>query len=89
MERQSVWKDIWKELKKNKVAMVSVVLLAILIIAVLLAPLSPYDPYKLDASQKRRVFHPVTGLAQMSTEEIILPEPYMVEEFLCWWDSCL
>ena len=49
VERQ---KDIWKELKKNKVAMVSVVLLAILIIAVLLAPLSPYDPYKLDASQK-------------------------------------
>lgn len=52
VERQSVWKDIWKELKKNKVAMVSVVLLTILIIAVLLAPLSPYDPYKLDASQK-------------------------------------
>lgn len=52
VKRQSVWKDIWKELKKNKVAMVSVVLLAILIIAVLLAPLSPYDPYKLDASQK-------------------------------------
>ena len=52
VERQSVWKDIWKELKKNKVDMVSVVLLAILIIAVLLAPLSPYDPYKLDASQK-------------------------------------
>ena len=52
VETQSVWKDIWKELKKNKVAMVSVVLLAILIIAVLLAPLSPYDPYKLDASQK-------------------------------------
>ena len=52
VERQSVWKDIWKELKKNKVAMVSVVLPAILIIAVLLAPLSPYDPYKLDASQK-------------------------------------
>lgn len=52
VERQSVWKDIWKELKKNKVAMVSIVLLAILIIAVLLAPLSPYDPYKLDASQK-------------------------------------
>lgn len=52
VERQSVWKDIWKELKKNKVAMVSVVLLAILIIVVLLAPLSPYDPYKLDASQK-------------------------------------
>lgn len=52
VDRQSVWKDIWKELKKNKVAMVSVVLLAILIIAVLLAPLSPYDPYKLDASQK-------------------------------------
>ena len=52
VERQSVWKDILKELKKNKVAMVSVVLLAILIIAVLLAPLSPYDPYKLDASQK-------------------------------------
>ena len=52
VERQSVWKDIWKELRKNKVAMVSVVLLAILIIAVLLAPLSPYDPYKLDASQK-------------------------------------
>ena len=52
VERQSVWKDIWKELSKNKVAMVSVVLLAILIIAVLLAPLSPYDPYKLDASQK-------------------------------------
>ena len=52
VERQSVWKDIWKEIKKNKVAMVSVVLLAILIIAVLLAPLSPYDPYKLDASQK-------------------------------------
>lgn len=52
VERQSVWKDIWKELRKNKVAMVSVVLLAILIVAVLLAPLSPYDPYKLDASQK-------------------------------------
>lgn len=52
VERQSVWKDIWKELRKNKVATVSVVLLAILIIAVLLAPLSPYDPYKLDASQK-------------------------------------
>ena len=52
VERQSVWKDIWKELRKNKVAMESVVLLAILIIAVLLAPLSPYDPYKLDASQK-------------------------------------
>ena len=52
VERQSVWKDIWKELRKNKVAMVSVVLLAILIIAVLLAPLSPYDPYKFDASQK-------------------------------------
>ena len=39
VERQSVWKDIWKELRKNKVAMVSVVLLAILIIAVLLAVL--------------------------------------------------
>ena len=52
VERQSEWKEIWKELKKNKVAMISVVLHAILIIAVLLAPLSPYDPYKLDASQK-------------------------------------
>lgn len=52
VETQSVWKDIWKELKKNKVAMISVVLLIILIIAVLLAPLSPYDPYKLDGSQK-------------------------------------
>ncbi len=52
VETQSVWKDIWKELKKNKVAMISVVLLVILIIAVLLAPLSPYDPYKLDGSQK-------------------------------------
>lgn len=52
VETQSVWKDIWKELKKNKVAMISVLLLVILIIAVLLAPLSPYDPYKLDGSQK-------------------------------------
>lgn len=51
-ESQSVWKDIWKELRKNKVAMISFVLLIILIIAVLLAPLSPYDPYKLDVSQK-------------------------------------
>ena len=52
VETQSVWKDILKELKKNKVAMISVLLLVILIIAVLLAPLSPYDPYKLDGSQK-------------------------------------
>lgn len=52
VETQSVWKNIWKELKKNKVAMISVLLLVILIIAVLLAPLSPYDPYKLDGSQK-------------------------------------
>ena len=52
VETQSVWKDIWKELKKNKVAMISVLILVILIIAVLLAPLSPYDPYKLDGSQK-------------------------------------
>lgn len=52
VETQSVWKDIWKELRKNKVAMISLILLIILIIAVLLAPLSPYDPYTLDASQK-------------------------------------
>lgn len=52
VESQSVWKDIWKELRKNKVAMISLILLIILIIAVLLAPLSPYDPYKLDVSQK-------------------------------------
>lgn len=52
VETQSVWKDIWKELRKNKVAMISLILLIILIIAVLLAPLSPYDPYKLDVSQK-------------------------------------
>ena len=49
---QTVWSSIWKELRKNKVAMISLVLLIILIIAVLLAPLSPYDPYTLDASQK-------------------------------------
>lgn len=52
VKTQSVWRDIWKELHKNKVAMISVILLIILIIAVLLAPLSPYDPYTLDASQK-------------------------------------
>lgn len=52
VETQSVWKDIWKELRKNKVAMISLILLIILIISVLLAPLSPYDPYKLDVSQK-------------------------------------
>lgn len=66
VERQSVWKDIWKELKKNKVAMVSVVLLAILIIAVLLAPLSPYDPYKLDASQK---LHGISSSHWFGTDE--------------------
>lgn len=49
---QTVWASIWKELRKNKVAMVSLILLIILIIAVLLAPLSPYDPYALDATQK-------------------------------------
>lgn len=49
---QTVWTSIWKELRKNKVAMVSLILLIILIIAVLLAPLSPYDPYTLDVSQK-------------------------------------
>ena len=52
VETQSVWKDIWKELRKNKVAMISLILLIILIIAVLLEPLSHYDPYKLDVSQK-------------------------------------
>lgn len=52
VETQSVWKDIWKELKMNKMAMISLILLVILMIAVLLAPLSPYDPYTLDASQK-------------------------------------
>ncbi|XCP83950.1 ABC transporter permease [Roseburia hominis] len=49
---QNVWFEIWKELRSNKVAMVSLVLLMILIIVVLLAPLSPYDPYALDVTQK-------------------------------------
>lgn len=52
IEKNSVWKDIWKELKMNKMAMISLILLVILMIAVLLAPLSPYDPYTLDASSK-------------------------------------
>ena len=49
---QSVWISIWKELRSNKVAMLSLILLIILIIAVLLAPLSPYDPYALDSTQR-------------------------------------
>ena len=49
---QSVWQNIVKELRSNKVAMVSLVLLLLLLIVVLLAPLSPYDPYKLGVSQK-------------------------------------
>ena len=48
----SVWKDIKKELRANKFAMISLVLLGIIILAVFLAPLSPYDPYKIDVSQK-------------------------------------
>lgn len=50
--RHSVWKDIKKELKSNKVAMASLIILLIIIVASVLAPLSPYDPYAIDASQK-------------------------------------
>lgn len=41
-----------KELKNNKLALISLIILAIVIVCVLLAPLSPYDPYETDATQK-------------------------------------
>ena len=49
---QEIWASIWKELRSNKVAMLSLCLLIVLMIAVLLAPLSPYDPYALDSTQR-------------------------------------
>lgn len=50
--RYSVWNDIKREFRANKIACVCVVLLAIIMIASLLAPLSPYDPDKISISEK-------------------------------------
>ncbi len=50
--RNSVWKDIRKELMNNKVAAICLVILIVIIIASLLAPLSPYDPNAIDVSHK-------------------------------------
>ncbi len=49
---RSLWKDIKKEIKSNKMAMIACVYLAIIIIACLMAPLSPYDPNALSRADK-------------------------------------
>lgn len=50
--RQSVWRDIKKELLSNKIAVICLVILCVIIIASFLAPLSPYDPNVIDVTHK-------------------------------------
>ena len=50
--RRSLWKDIKKEIRANKLAMFAVIFLVIIITACLLAPLSPYDPNGLSRADK-------------------------------------
>ena len=50
--RRSLWKDIKKEIRANKLAMFAVIYLVIIITACLLAPLSPYDPNGLSRADK-------------------------------------
>ncbi len=50
--RRSIWKDIKKEIRANKLAMFAVIYLVIIITACLLAPLSPYDPNGLSRADK-------------------------------------
>ena len=50
--RRSIWKDINKEIKANKMAIAACVFLAVIIVACLLAPLSPYDPNALSLADK-------------------------------------
>ena len=50
--RRSLWKDIKKEIKSNKMALAACVFLAVIIVACLLAPLSPYDPNALSLADK-------------------------------------
>ena len=50
--RRSIWKDIKKEIKANKMAIAACVFLAVIIVACLLAPLSPYDPNALSLADK-------------------------------------
>ena len=50
--RRSLWKDIKKKIRANKLAMFAVIYLVIIITACLLAPLSPYDPNGLSRADK-------------------------------------
>ncbi|MFR7445488.1 MAG: hypothetical protein ACLUUO_21225 [Sellimonas intestinalis] len=49
---RSVFRDVLRSLRENKLAIVCCVILAIIIIASLLAPLCPYDPDEQDVLSK-------------------------------------
>ena len=49
LRKRSQWKDIWRRLRRNKLAMVGMILVLILIVAAVFAKqLAPYDPAQQD-----------------------------------------
>ncbi|MGC9372036.1 MAG: ABC transporter permease [Thermovirgaceae bacterium] len=48
-KRQSLWSEVWRRLKQNRMAMVGLSVLVILVICAIFAPLiAPHDPLKMD-----------------------------------------
>ena len=52
-KESSLWKEAWKRLLKNKIAMLGLTIISILVIVAIFAPvLAPYDPLKTDVIQR-------------------------------------
>ena len=72
--KRSVFRDVLRSLRENKLAIVCCVILAIIIIASLLAPLCPYDPDEQDVLSKLQPPSTNTGSEWTSLGGIILQE---------------
>lgn len=52
-KKHGQWRDVWRRLLKNKLAMAGLVIVVILILSAVLADLiAPYDPYALNMSER-------------------------------------
>jgi ABC-type dipeptide/oligopeptide/nickel transport system permease subunit len=52
VERKSLWADVWRQLRRNRAAMLGLIILTLFALTAISAPwIAPHDPYKLNLLQ--------------------------------------
>lgn len=83
-KKRSQWVEVWRRLKRNKMAVLGLIILIILVLLAVFADvIANYDNVVIKQNLAHRLQDQVqhTGLEQMSLVEIYLQDLYMEQEY--------